>query len=100
GIVERRFAHHRLREAGANVDLPEYRYEGRRVRRGERRPEEERHDRRNAQDVVRGEGAHCRGDSDADGRDREYRDTALPKDVEPHRRAAVEKNVAGAEEED
>ena len=53
GVVERGFAHHGLRHAVADVDLPEDRHQRRRVGRGEGGAEQQRHHRRNAEHVDR-----------------------------------------------
>ena len=54
GVVERGLAHHGLRHPVANPDLPEDRNQRRRIGRGERRAEQQRHGEGDAEDVMRG----------------------------------------------
>jgi len=53
-IVERRLAHHGLRHAVANPDLPENRHQRRRIGRGQSRAEQQRDDQGHAEDIVGG----------------------------------------------
>ena len=54
----------------------------------------------NAENVIGGNAGDHRGDHDADRGDHDNGDPDLLQDVEAQRRAAIEKNVAGAEQKD
>ncbi len=99
-VVQRRFAHHGLRHPFADAHLAEHGHQRRRIGRGDRRPEERRHGERNAEDPVSRSRGDAGGDDHADGRDHHDGDPHLLQHRDAQRGAAVEQDVAGAEDQD
>jgi hypothetical protein len=89
-----------LRHPVANVNLPENRHQRGRIGRGQRRAQQQRNDPGNAENVIRGEAGDPGGNQDADRGDHDDGDPDLLQDIEAQRSAAIEQNVAGAEQQD
>jgi hypothetical protein len=89
-----------LRDAVANLNLPENRHKGRRIGRGQGRAQQQGHDHGRAEDEIRGEPGDSGRDDHTDRRNDDYGDPDLLEDVEAQRGAAIEKNVTGAEQQD
>ncbi len=99
-VVEGGFAHHGLRHALANLDLAKNRDQRGRIGRGERRAEEQRNDQGNAEDEMGGDGRDGCGDDDAAVAITTDGDPDLFQDRQSQRRAAIEQDVARAEQHD
>ena len=100
GVVERGLADDGLRHPIANPDLTKDRHQRRRIGRGDGRAQQQRHDRRSAENGVGGKRDDAGGDQYADGGDDDDGDPDLLQDLYSQRSAAVEQNVAGAEQQD
>ncbi len=97
-VIEGGLAHHHLRDAVANVDLPENRHQGRRIGRRKHRAQQRRHDPRHAENEMCSRSGDRRRNHHAD---RGYDDDGNPNllhHMEAQRCAAVEQDVAGAEQ--
>ena len=99
-VIEGGLAHHGLRDAVADVDLAEDRHQRRRIGRGQRRTEQERHDHGDAENVMGRDAGDGGRDQHADCGDHHDGDPDLLQDIEPQRRAAIEQDVARAEQQD
>ena len=100
GIVESGLAHHCLRDAVADMDLAEHRHQCRRIGRGQRGAEQQRDDQRDAENIVRGNAGDDGGDDDADRGDHDDGDPDLLEHGKAQRGAAVEQDIARAEQQD
>jgi hypothetical protein len=99
-VVERGLAHHRLRDALLDLDLLEYRHQRRRIGGCDHGAEQQRDDERDPQEIIGRHAGDDGGDQQTQGGNDHESDPDFFQHLEADRRATVEQDVAGAENQD